>query len=406
MKMPGKKVVLILMAVVVVAGGGLVLWQTGLLPVGPGNDVDVALADTTGSALPDSVAGDAEAEPEEKPIPVELCRVEGRGISSYYRAASVIEADRLVELVFRTSGRVQVVNVEEGDWVEKHQILAELENDREHIQLRKAELTLADKKRQLDRNSEMLAEEIISQQEYDVQESAWQMAKAELDLAKINLEDTRIRASFPGQITERMIVPGQQLAARTPVFTIGDFSPLRVRVHLPEAVARKVTAGQRVLVTPESMADALEATVERVSPVVDPATSTVRLTLLLEESASSARVGGFVKVRITTDQHHDALAIPKIALVEDGALRSVFVAEADTVRKVEIETGLYDESHVEILEGLFEGDFVVTMGQGGLRTGSHIEALNGEAVGYSQVPLEATDPAADSGDLTAMAKSE
>ena len=128
--------------------------------------------------------------------------------------------------------------------------------------------------------------------------------------------------------------------------------------------------------------------------------------LLLEESGNRTRVGGFVKVRITTDQHHDALAIPKIALVEDGALRSVFVAEADTVRKVEIETGLYDESHVEILEGLFEGDFVVTMGQGGLRTGSHIEALNGEAVGYSQAPVEATDPAADSGDLTAMAKSE
>jgi RND family efflux transporter MFP subunit len=406
MKMPAKRFVLILVAAVVVAGGGLVLWRTGLLPVGSGRELDVALADTTEAVAADSVASDAATEPEEKPIPVELCRVEGRGISSYYRAASVIEADRLVDLVSRASGRVQVVNVEEGDWVESNQILAELENDREHIQLRKAELTLADKKRQLDRSSEMLAEELISQQEFDAQESAWQMAKAELDLAKINLEDTRIRASFAGQITERMIVPGQQLAARTPVFTLGDFLPLRVRVHLPEAVARKVAAGQRVLVTPESKDEALEATVERVSPVVDPATSTVRLTLLLDASASNARVGGFVKVRITTDQHHDALAIPKIALVEDGALRSVFVAEADTVRKVEIETGLYDESHVEILEGLFEGDFVVTMGQGGLRTGSHIEALNGEAVGYSPAPVEATDPAADSGDLTAIAKSE
>ena len=109
-------------------------------------------------------------------------------------------------------------------------------------------------------------------------------------------------------------------------------------------------------------------------------------------------MGGFVKVRITTDQHHDALAIPKIALVEEGALRSVFVAEADTVRKVEIETGLYDETHVEMLEGLFAGDFVVTMGQGGLRTGTRIEALNGEAVGYSQAPRSEPDPAADAGD--------
>ena len=401
MNMPGKKVILILLAVVVVLGGGAVLWQTGLLPFLPGQEIDVAAADTTGTA-----ETDPDAEPEEKPIPVELCLVEGRGISSYYRAASVIEADRLVELVSRTRGRVHVVNVEEGDWVKEGRILAELENDRERIQLRKAVLNRAYKKRQLDRSREMLAEELISQQEFDDMESAWQMAQAELDLARINLEDTRIRASFQGQITDRMIVPGQQLAASSPAFTIGDFTPLRVRVYLPEAIARKVTAGQRVLVSPEAVETPLEATVERISPVVDPATSTVRLTLLLDDSVEGARVGGFVKVRITTDQHHDALAIPKIALVEDGALRSVFVAEADTVRKVEIETGLYDESHIEILEGLFEGDFVVTMGQGGLRTGSRIEALNGEAVGYSEAPVDEVDPAAESGDLTAMAKTE
>ena len=115
-----------------------------------------------------------------------------------------------------------------------------------------------------------------------------------------------------------------------------------------------------------------------------------------------------MKVRITTDEHHDALAVPKIALVEDGALRSVFVAEADTVRKVEIETGLYDETHIEILEGLFEGDFVVTMGQGGLVTGSRIDALNGVEVGYAEEPASGgVDPAsAEDENLTALAKSE
>ncbi len=406
MKKPGKRLVIALVAIFVLLGGGVVLWQTGMLPFVPGGKMDVAAADSTGAADAEVADEDSDGEKEEKPIPVELCRVEGRGISSYYRAASVIEADRLVELVPRTSGRVHVINVEEGDWVENRQVLAELENDRERIQVRKAELSVADRKRMLDRSTEMLAEELISQQEFDDLESAWHMAKAELDLARINLEDTRIRSSFAGRITERKIVPGQQLAARTPAFTIGDFTPLRVRVHLPEAIARKVNAGQRVLVTPEAVDNSLEAVVERVSPVVDPATSTVRLTLLLDETEAIARVGGFVKVRITTDQHHDALAIPKLALVEDGALRSVFVAEADTVRKVEIETGLYDESHVEILEGLFEGDFVVMMGQGGLRTGSRIEALNGEAVGYSQIPSEGDDPAADPGELTAIAKSE
>ncbi|MCB1182456.1 efflux RND transporter periplasmic adaptor subunit [bacterium] len=401
----GKFLIVSLGVLLVLGGVGGALYFKGMLPGAPGPAA--ALADTTGADVAgDPTDGNEDGKPEVKPVPVELALVEGRSIAAYYRAASVIEADRLVALVGRTAGRVRAVNVEEGDWVSEGQILAELENDRERIQLEKADLTVADKKRQRDRSARMLEEQLISQQEFDDQESAWRMAKAERDLAEIALEDTRVRASFAGRVTERHIVPGQQLALAAPAFTVGDFSPLRVRVHLPEAVARKVAPGQRVLVAPEAADVELEASVERVSPVVDPATSTVRLTLLLEGDAAgeAARVGGFVKVRITTDQHHDALAIPKTALVEEGALRNVFVAEADTVRKVEIETGLYDESHVEVLEGLFEGDFVVTMGQGGLRTGTPIKALNGEAVGYVGAEEDvARDPAAKPETVTALA---
>ncbi len=392
------------LAILVVAGAaGSGLYFTGNLPLGGGESV--AVADTTGAEV--VVEDDKSDEPEVMAVPVELAQVEGRGIAAYYRAASVIEADRLVELVAKTTGRVRTVNVEEGDWVKEGAILAEMENDRERIQLRKAELTVADKRRQMARSQSMLDEELISRQEFDDQESATKMAEAERDLAGIALEDTRIRASFAGRITERKVVPGQQLAIAAPAFTIGDFSPLRVRVHLPESIARKVSAGQRVIVAPDAAEEPLEAVVERIAPVVDPTTSTVRLTLLLEGENDAARVGGFVKVRITTDEHHDALSIPKTALIEEGALRNVFVAEADTVRKVEIETGLYDETHVEILEGLFAGDYVVTMGQGGLRTGTLIKSLNREAVGYVGVEEDTSrDPAEDDKTVTALADSK
>lgn len=402
-----KRWIWVLSAVLVACAAGASLYFSGNLPLGGTEGLAVADTTATGDVVADDDQETASDEPEVMPVPVELALVEGRGIAAYYRAASVIEADRLVELVTKTTGRVRQVTVEEGDWVKKGQILAELENDRERIQLRKAELTVTDKKRLLDRSGSMLAEELISREEFDVQESAFKMAEAERDLAAIALEDTRLRASFAGRITERKVVPGQQLAIAAPAFTIGDFSPLRVRVHLPEAIARKVTTGQRVLVSPEAAAQPLEAEVERIAPVVDPTTSTVRLTLLLDDDQDAARVGSFVKVRITTDEHHDALAIPKTALVEEGALRNVFVAEADTVRKVEIETGLYDETHVEVLEGLFAGDFVVTMGQGGLRTGTVIKPLNGAEVGYETADSTASrDPAAAAETVTAMAKSK
>lgn len=406
MKILKKPLFLIMLAVLTIGAAGAGLYFTGKLPGVPLNSGQAlaASADTASDDQSGQKDKKKKDEPEVMAIPVELALVEGRGISAYYRAASVIEADRLVELPCRRAGRVRQILVEEGDWVEQDQVLAELENDREKIQLRKAELTLADKKRLMDRSARMQAEELISQQEFDDVESACKLAEAERDLARINLEETFIRAPFSGRVTNRMVVQGQQVALTTSAFTLGDFTPLRVRVHLPENVARKVQAGQRVLVSPEAVDEPLEAVVERVSPVVDPGTSTVRLTLLLAESGAATRVGSFVKVRITTDRHHDALSIPKIALVEEGALRSVFVAEADTVRKVEIATGLYDETHVEVLEGLFEGDYIVTLGQGGLRTGTLIKALNGAEIGYQSQPTAAGDPARDPETLTALAE--
>ncbi len=367
-------------ALVLIAAG---LYFSGQLPFGwsaaranGADSTNVAATDSTGEQ-------DGKEEPAEVPVPVEVARVERRSIASYYRAASVIEADRLVDLVAKVTGRVQALNVEEGDWISSGQVLAELENGREHIRLRQSELKLAEQKRLLERNQAMVQEGLISDQEFDDVKHAFDLAVSDRDLARIALEETIIRAPFSGQVTERKIVQGQNVPAGAALFTLADFEPLRIRVHLPEAVARKVQAGQRVLVSPEGVDVPLTAVVERVAPVVDPATSTIRLTLRLEEGDETALVGGFVKVRITTDTHHEALAIPKLALVEEGGLRSVFVAEADTVRKTEIATGLYDETHIEVLDGLDPSCFVVTLGQGGLRTGSHIEVLNAEQAGWS-----------------------
>ncbi len=338
-----------------------------------------------------SEKSDDDGEVKAPPVPVELAQAGPRRISAYYRASSVIEADRLVDLVSRSMGRVRSMAVEEGDWVTRGQILAELENDREKIQLRQAKLRESDQRRELDRREKLLSQQLLKQEEFDATKSALDLAVADRELAHVTLEDTRIRAPFDGQITDRRIVPGQHVNATEALFTLVDFAPLRVRVWLPEVIARKVTPGDEVYLDVEAVDTPILATVERIAPVVDPNTSTVRLTLLVGEGAEELRVGGFVKVRITTDTQTEALSVPKLALVEEGGLRSVFVAQADSVRKVEVRTGLYDDSHIEILDGIEAGAFVVTLGQGGLRAGSKIDVLNSADVGWTSPETEDDD---------------
>ncbi|HOX26220.1 MAG TPA: efflux RND transporter periplasmic adaptor subunit [Candidatus Krumholzibacteria bacterium] len=329
-----------------------------------------------GQSLADSggAAADTAANGGDPAVPVEVAAVERRAVAAFYRSASSIQADRLVAVTCRAAGRVRTVAVEEGDWVEAGQVLAELENDRQRVDLRRAELNLEDQRRKLSRTEKMLTGELISQEEFDAIQVAHDQAEAERDLARIALEETFVKAPFAGQITVRNVVAGQQVQAGQEAYTVADFTPMRVRVHLPEPVVVKIRVGEDVILESEGTGTELVAAVERISPVVDPGTGTVVVTLRLPDTPG-VRVGGFVKARLTTDRKVDVLAVPKLALVDEGGLRSVFVAEADTVRKVEITTGLYDETHIEVTGGLEEGWSVVTLGRGGLRTGSRIEVL-------------------------------
>ncbi len=355
-------------AVLAVAGIGLLLAQSGALP---GAKAAHAPAGTTGE-----VAADTAAASKDPAVPVAAARVERRPLAAFHRAASSIEASRLVDVPSRAGGRVSRTAVEEGDWVAAGETLAELDNERQKLELRRAELQLAEQQRQLARAERMLSESLISQQDYDAQRTTCAQAEAERDLAALNLAETFVTAPFAGQITARRVVAGQQVQAGQTTYTLAEFQPLRVRVHLPETVATRIRLGEQVVLETDGAAAEIAGRIERISPVVDPATGTVQVTLRLPAQAE-ARVGGFVKARLTTDRKNDVLTIPKLALVDEGGLRSVFVAEADTVRKVEIATGLYDETHVEVTSGLEEGWTVITLGRGGLRTGARVEIQPG-----------------------------
>ena len=382
--------------VVVAALAAFLLDRFGVISL-PGGAGEAIAAEGDGKGDKKKKGKDGEEE-EIVYVPVELAVAEERPISAFYRASSFVEADRHVEIVAKTAGRVQRVNVEEGDWVRNGDVLAELDNERERAQLRREELRVGDQNRDLERRESLLAQNLVTQEEFDASKSAHDLTIVDRDIAKIVYEETLMRAPFDGQVTERKIVAGQYVNGAEPLFTLVDFEPLRVRIHLPEAVARKVRAGDRVLLSIEALSDAVPAIVERVAPVVDPSSSTVRLTLLVEGRADELRVGGFVKVRITTETQTDALSIPKIALVEEGGLRSVFLAEADSVRKVEIHTGLYDETHIEVLDGLEPGAFVVSLGQGGLRSGTRIDVLNDDEVGWIAPEKEIADTTVASAD--------
>lgn len=347
-----------------------------------------ALAASDSTAAGDSSGARAEAhgkkgkrdgkeKKEEPPVPVELAVASARDIPSYFNATGSLEAKSQVTLIAKAGGQVVRLAVEEGNFVKQGQVLLELDHRQEELLVEQTRVKAETAQRELERIQGLVEKGLGSDKDFEASREAAKVAQLEHQLAQVKLDNAIVRAPFSGQITVRKVELGQTVNVGTELLELADVSPLEVKLYLPEKVVSRLGIGQPVEMRSDVAPDApLEGGVSRIAPSVDPATSTVKVTLEVKNPGDAARVGSFVRARITTDVVKNAVSVPKKALVPEAGVTYLFRAEADTVRKVPVTTGYADDDYIEITGGLSLGDTVVTVGQGGLRTGSKIQPLD------------------------------
>jgi len=317
--------------------------------------------------------GKEEEKKENPPVPVEVAQVGLREISSYYVTTATLEPEKKVDILAKMADEVANIRVEEGDVVTKGQLLCRLNDNEQKVALAGAEINRDQRKADFDRIESMYKQTLISETEFLESKYQYELAVNAYEAASVRYEYTRIRAPFDGVITERLVDVGENVAVGTRLFVLADTDPLRMSMYLPEAEVKTIRKGQVVYIVPDANPDKrFSGTVVRVAPEVDQRTGTIKVTA---ETRGGGIPGSFVRVRIVTDTRPSTLTLPRRGVVSDAGDRFVFVAEADTVRKVEVLVGYEDEGYAEILEGLQEGDSVVVAGAGGVRTGTKIKII-------------------------------
>jgi RND family efflux transporter MFP subunit len=362
----------------------------------------LASADSTGAATGDSTdnqSDDKDKKKEQPPVPVELATAASRDIPAYFNATGSLEAKRQVDLISKAGGQIVRLNVEEGDFVKRGQVLIELDHREEELMVEQTRAKAETPKNELDRFKGVVDEGLGSEKAYEVASELAEVTELEHNVSKVRLDNKTIRAPFSGQITVRHVELGQTVNIGANLFEIADVSPLEVRLFLPEKIVNRLSTGQPVEIRSDvDEGTPLAGSVDRIAPSVDTATSTVKVTLRVDNPSGSVRVGSFVRARITTDVVRDAVSVPKKALVPEAGVTYVFVADGDSVHKVTVTTGYADDNFIEITAGIDQGTQVVTVGQGGLRQGSKIKDLNAESDEEGQGQVAATEPGQDYAD--------
>lgn len=185
-----------------------------------------------------------------------------------------------------------------------------------------------------------------------------------------------LRAEVDGVVTQRLISPGTLVNPGQTILRVAQVSPIRLQANIAAVDLERIRVGSPVSILREG-ADKIQASITSVSPALDAQSRTGIAEVLWLNPGGKVLPGQFLSMAIQVGGGGEALNVPKTAIQRGGY---VWIADVGsekgryTVRRVKIETGASDGENVAILEGLSEGQMVVTTGAGFLREGGEVTA--------------------------------
>ena len=331
-------------------------------------------AESDGNA--DASAAD-ETEDDSPAIPVETSAATRADIYAMYSGTAPIEADAEAGVIAKVAGEVREILVEEGDDVKSGQLLARLDGDRLRLELMQSEANLRKAQRDYQRNVDLKDRSLISTGDFERIKYEMDALEATYNLAKLELSYTEIRAPIDGVIAERFVKVGNTIAVNAITFQVTSLEPLIAYLHIPEREYRRIARGQTAVIAVDALQGSeFQATVARISPVVDPGTGTFKITVEVSDPTRRLKPGMFGRINIVYDMHPQALQVPRSAIIDEAGETSVFVVEdAKAVRRI-ITTGYANNGNIEIVAGLTGSEKIVVVGQTGLRDGSKVSIIN------------------------------
>lgn len=309
-------------------------------------------------------------------IPVEVSRVMRRDMTDYILASTTIEALREIEIYAKTSGIAMDLKVEEGDVVEAGDILIVLDDREAKLNLRRREIEFQEAENALKRSKEMMSRNLISQEEFETAQLAYESALTSFKEAKLTLEYTSVTAPISGTITERFVELGTMVTTGKALFRLADFNPLRARIYIPERELRRLKVGQQVFLSVDSEPDReFPAVVELISSVIDPSSGTFKVTVEIKGTGGFLRPGMFASAKIIVDEHPDTPVVWAEAILYEGKQRYIYVVRNGVAARVDVKAGFTDQGCVEIFGQVREGEMVVIAGQNNLADGTKVDVV-------------------------------
>lgn len=324
-------------------------------------------------------ACDKKQESAPQPRLVNVVRVSVDAADGDVAYSGEVRARYETNLSFRVAGKIVARNVEVGSTVRAGAVLARLDPEDQQLNTRSAQSQLEAAKSEfeqtraeLERYTDLLKKNFISQAEYDRRLNAYNVAKARLEQAEAQLSVSKNQAGYTelvadhgGVVTAILAEVGQVVAAGQTVMKLARTDEKEVVISIPENRLAELNAARDISTTLwADPSKTYRGRLREVSPSADPVTRTYAARISILDANPAVSLGMTANVYLKGIQRGATMLLPATALFQDDGKAAVWVVDpgSSQVKLVPVEIGGYLEDKVAILSGLKPGDIVVRAG--------------------------------------------
>jgi membrane fusion protein (multidrug efflux system) len=308
-------------------------------------------------------------------IPVDAAMAVADTVIDAIAATGQIEPLQQIELRPDIEGRISEILVREGTEVAKGTPLFRIDDAELRAQVARAEAERDLATQSLQRTRDLIQQRASSQADLEQAEAAARSAQASLELLKVRLDRTVVRAPFAGVAGQRYVSLGDYVTTATRLLALQTVNPQRASFQVPERYAAILKKGQSVSFQVAALSGrTFTGTVDFVDPVVQLPARTINVKAVVPNPRRELQAGMFVEVRLATAVRPQAVVIPEDAVLAVQGTQIAWVIKDDKAVRRPVTLGVRTPGFVEVTSGVDAGELVVVGGLERLQDGAAVKA--------------------------------
>ena len=290
-----------------------------------------------------------------------------------FTAMATLEPMNHVSLTAAMSGRLTNLYAKDGTQVQRGSLLAKIDDSELQAQLKQAESNQQLAQQKFDRVKTLFEKDGATKADMESAEASLKSAEASVELIKAQIAKTEVRAPFAGKLGFVDVSVGAWLTTGTPIVSISDVKKLKAKFALPQRYASTLKVGDAVELRDEERGVTVNGKVKALEAALSESSRTRQILVEVDNAKGELLAGSYTKVSAAMQSGFaKSIPVPAEALTLDKDGAYVYVVNDGKAKIKHVETGLRTPIAVDVVNGLDEGDTVITSGLISLREGAAV----------------------------------